>query len=228
MTKLIRSAAFPRRAFLRSALVGTAGMLLTPQIGGCSAPSPARADAEPTPATPTGSKVLLAYFSRPGENYYYGGRTELAVGNTEVLSGMISRLIGCDVHCIEPADPYPHDYTETVARNVREQNANARPAVANPLPLLAPYDVVLLGSPIWNVRPPTIMATFAESLDFTGKTVFPFTTYAVSGLGTAARDYAAYCPGATIEEGLAVRGEEVRDADAAVESWLRRIGLLKG
>ena len=49
----------------------------------------------------------------------------------------------------------------------------------------------------------------------------------MSGLGTTARDYAASCPGATIGEGLAVRGEEVRDAGAAVESWLRRINLLR-
>ena len=139
---------------------------------------------------------------------------------------MISRLIGCDVHRIEPVDPYPDDYAETVARNVREQDADARPAIANPLASIEPYDTVLLGSPIWNVRAPMIMSTFAESFDFTGKTVFPFTTYAVSGLGTTVRDYAASCPGATIGEGLAVRGEEVRDAGAAVESWLRRIGLL--
>ena len=71
-----------------------------------------------------------------------------------------------------------------------------------------------------------IMASFVEGFDFAGKTVFPFTTHAMSGLGTTARDYAASCPGATIGEGLAVRGEEVRDAGAAVESWLRRINLL--
>ena len=72
------------------------------------------------------------------------------------------------------------------------------------------------------------MTTFAEGLDFAGKAAFPFTTYAVSGLGTTMRDYAASCPGATIGEGLAVRGEEVGEAGAAVESWLRRIGLLTG
>ncbi len=94
---------------------------------------------------------MLAYFSRAGENYYYGGRTDLAVGNTEVVAGMIGGLIRCDVHRIEPADPYPDDYAETVARNVREQNANARPAIANPLASIARYDVVLLGSPIWIV-----------------------------------------------------------------------------
>lgn len=193
-----------------------------------------------TPAQPSststgsgsGSKVLLVYFSRAGENYYYGGRTQLKVGNSEVLAGMINRLIGCDVHRIEPADPYPEDYEETRARNVQEQEANARPAIANPLASIEPYDTVLLGSPIWNVRAPMIMSTFVEGFDFTGKTVFPFTTYAVSGLGTTVRDYTASCPGATIGGGLAVQGEKVQDGDPnvgpAVESWLRRIGLLSG
>jgi hypothetical protein len=140
---------------------------------------------------------------------------------------MIARLIGCDVHRIEAAEPYPDDYEATVARNVREQNADARPAIANPPASIARYDTVLLGSPIWNVRPPLIMATFAGRFDFAGKALFPFVTYAVSGLGAAARDYAAWCPGATIGEGLAVRGEEVSEAGAAVEAWLRRIDLLK-
>nr|WP_276615554.1 flavodoxin [Nonomuraea basaltis] len=82
-----------------------------------------------------------------------------------------------------------------------------------------------MGSGIWNVRPPMIMRTFAESLDFTGKTILPVVTYAVSGLGTAPEEYAAACPGATIGDGLAVRGEEVQQASAVVLSWLRRVGL---
>ena len=73
-----------------------------------------------------------------------------------------------------------------------------------------------------------IMSSFAERFDFKGKTIVPFTTHAMSGLGTTVRDYAASCPGATLGEGLAVRGEEVRDAGPAVEAWLRRIGLLNG
>jgi hypothetical protein len=48
----------------------------------------------------------------------------------------------------------------------------------------------------------------------------------MSGLGTTERDYAASCPGATLGEGLAVRGEEVADASPIIESWLRRTGLL--
>jgi hypothetical protein len=140
---------------------------------------------------------------------------------------MISELIECDVHRVEAVDPYSDDYDETVARNVREQEANARPAIADPLSTTDRDDVVLLGSPIWNVRAPMIMSAFAERYDFRGKSVHPVTTYAMSGLGTTERDYAASCPGATIGEGLAVRGEEVRKADAEVRSWLRRIGALR-
>jgi hypothetical protein len=91
---------------------------------------------EPTMSpAPTGaaSRTLLAYFSRAGENYYYGGRRDLEVGNTEVLARMISELIDCDVHRIDAADPYPAGYDATVARNVREQDADARPGIENPL-----------------------------------------------------------------------------------------------
>ncbi|WP_211275556.1 flavodoxin [Actinoplanes rectilineatus] len=68
--------------------------------------------------------------------------------------------------------------------------------------------------------------TFTEGLDFAGKTIHPLTTYAMSGLGNTERDYASSCPTAELGEGLAVRGEEVADAQPAVEAWLRRIGLL--
>ena len=44
----------------------------------------------------------------------------------------------------------------------------------------------------------------------------------MSGLGTTERDYATLCRGATVGEGLAVQGEEVGDADPAVQTWLRR------
>jgi flavodoxin len=174
-----------------------------------------------------GNNVLLAYFSRAGENYYYGGRRTLDVGNTQVVAEMISGLIDCDVYRIEAADPYSDDYDDTVARNLREQNADARPGIAEPLPAVEQYDTILLGSPIWNVRAPMIMSTFVEGLDLAGKTVLPFTTHAMSRLGNAPRDYARLLPTSTIGDGLAVQGEEARDAEADVEQWLRAAGLLR-
>lgn len=172
-------------------------------------------------------RVLLAYFSRPGENYYYGGRTNLKVGNTAVLAGMIADRIDCDVFRIDPTEPYPDDYEETVARNVREEQQNARPGVAGELPSLDGYDAVLLGSPVWNVQTPMIMRTFAEAFDWTGKSLHPFVTFAVSGLGSVVSDYRRAASDAEISEGLAVQGEEVADAESAVEAWLSKLGIPK-
>lgn len=170
-------------------------------------------------------KVLVAYFSRSGENFYYGDRTWLKVGNTAVVAKTIAELIDCDLYEIVAADPYPGDYEETVARNVREQDEDARPTIAEALPDVAAYDIVLIGSPIWNVRAPMIMSTFTEGLDLAGKPVHPFTTHAMSGLGTTQRDYAATCPDAIVGEGLAIQGEKAREARPEVAAWIRRIGL---
>jgi flavodoxin len=231
------TAATMGRRTLLTAMAGAGTLALASVQAGCSARSPRRPLTGPSPSTRSSSqepdptvnqnRVLLAYFSRAGENYYYGGRTNLKVGNTEVLARMIASRIDCDLHRIEAAAPYPEDYEATVARNVAEQDSDARPAIVNPLAALDGYDIVLLASPIWNVRPPMIMTTFAEGLDFDGRRVHPLTTHAMSGLGTAERDYARACPGATLAEGLAVQGEKVAGAGATVDAWLRRTGLTR-
>lgn len=222
-----------RRSVLRSA-TGLGAAIIATATSACSpdertVPVPPQDQTVPgtLPATAgPGNKVLLAYFSRAGENYYYGGRKDLDIGNTEVLVGMISELLTCDVHRIEAVDPYPESYDATVARNVREQNADARPAIANPLPAIDQYDTVLLASGIWNVRAPMIMTTFAASYDFSGKTIYPVTTHAMSGLGNTIRDYTKSCPNAEIGQGLAVKGEEVQEAGPNLQSWLQSSGLI--
>jgi flavodoxin len=211
------STTMERRSFLRLALASVVGAALGVPLSACGTRSPSEAER---------GRILLAYFSRAGENYWNGGRRNLKVGNTEVLARMISARLDCDVHRIEAADPYAESYDETVERNLCEQDANARPAIANPLGSIDQYDTILLASPIWNVRAPMIMTTFAETYDFSGKTVLPVTTHAMSGLGTTPDDYAQSCNGARIGTGLAVRGEEVRAAGTAVDSWLRRTRLL--
>jgi len=222
----VQDTMFGRRTLLRMAGATAAGAL-----AGCRADPPpptpqASTLSDGTTASSGRTNVLLAYFSRAGWNYHNGGRKYLQTGNTEVLTGIIRDLIGCDVYRIEAVEAYSDDYDDTVARNVREQNADARPAIANPLTSIAQYDTVLLASGIWNVRAPMIMSTFVDSYDFTGKTVHPVTTHAMSGLGTTERDYAASCRNATIAGGLAVRGEDVAESRPAVQTWLRENGLL--
>lgn len=173
-----------------------------------------------------GPNVLLVFFSRAGENYHEGGRRDLEVGNTAVLAEMIADRVDCDVYEIEAADPYTKAYDPTVERNVREQESDARPEIAGALPDVAGYDVVLLGSPVWNVRAPMIMSTFVEGVDLTSTTVLPFVTYAVSGMAGIDEDYRDALPGSDVGAGLAVRGETVADAGAELDDWLAAAGLV--
>ena len=223
-----------RREVLRAAGAAGATTAAAALLAACTpAPAPGTPGASSTPSTSgapsmsssPGRSVLIAYYSRPGENYWYGGRRDLATGNTEVLAGLLADRIDSDVFRIEAQDPYPEGYDATVARNVREQDADARPAITGSLPSLDGYDVVLLGSPIWNVRPPMIMSTFVDGVDLSGKQLFPFVTYAVSRLGDTEQVYRDLDSGARIGPGLAVLGETVRDAGDQAAGWLQQIGL---
>lgn len=169
--------------------------------------------------------TLLAFFSRPGENYSYGDREWIDIGHTERVAGFISAELGCDTYRIEAANPYPEAYDPTVARNSREQEDDARPEVDGDLPDLAGCDNLILGSPIWGSQAPMIMRTFIESVDLTGRTLFPFVTYAVSGLSGVDADYAQALPDTTVGEGLAIQGEESAEAAPAVREWLTSIGF---
>lgn len=209
--------------------LATAGLLLT----GCSptaatAPTPRTAGSTVPMPQSTADGTVVVYFSRAGENYWNGGRRTLATGNTKVLAQMLSDRLGCDSIELQPVDPYSSDYDATVQRNVQEEDADARPAIAGGVPDLSRYRTVLLGSPIWNVQPPMIMHTLLDGVDWTGKTLHPFVTYAVSGLGSTIGRYRDAASGARLDgDGLAIRGEEVRDAAATrrAAAWLRDIGL---
>ena len=134
-----------RRTLLQGTLAGGVGAVTRTGLRATAASSGGEHTAtdhtsrEFAPGEPT---ILLAFFSRAGENYFYGDRTELEVGNTEVLAGMIRDLIACDVYRIDPVNPYPDDYEETVQLNVREQDVDARPAIANPLECPSSHDHV--------------------------------------------------------------------------------------
>ncbi|PBC39363.1 hypothetical protein CJ179_35580 [Rhodococcus sp. ACS1] len=223
-----------RRTLLTAGLTGLTAIAAV--LTGCTTeqrPQEGPATGERTPRTPDpetttvpGPRVLLVYFSRAGENYYYRGRRNLEVGNTEVLAGMISDRIDCVTYEIEAADPYPDAYDPTVERNRREQQDDARPAIANPLPDVSGYDIVLLGSPVWNMRTPMIMSTFVEGVDLAGKTILPFVTYAVSGMSGIDDDYRDALPGSDVRDGLAIQGETVAEAAPDLDTWLSANNLV--
>jgi len=227
----------PRRTFLSSALAlgaaGPAGFVAAcssdtqPEKTESAIVSPsAQSTTEPAGSSGSGSKMLMVYFSRAGEQYWDGGRRTVSVGNTAMIAGFISNAAHGDVYRIEAADAYPSAYEPTVARNVSEMQADARPEIADPLPLIDSYDTILLRSPVWAVQAPMIMRTLVEGVaGLAGKTVHPFVTYAVSQMGNVMDDYTRLYSEATFGEGLAIRGEEARQAESQVREWLSRIGV---
>lgn len=239
----MEAANLDRRSFLKGGALAAASLALAPSLFACATPeqtepvpenegAPARESATPQPnaeaAPAAGSGVLVAFFSRAGENYTSAGIVPTEVGNTSIMAGFVQEALGCDVFEITAADPYPYDYDEQLDRAQAELDADARPAIAGELPDLSAYDTVLVGSGIWWGRPPMIMRTFLEAVDTAGKTVVPFTTHGGSGLGSASSDYQALCPDAALADGLAVSGERVSDSREDVLAWLRDLGLLEG
>jgi flavodoxin len=171
------------------------------------------------------SKCLIAYFSRPGNNYVGGRIVNLPVGNTEVVAKMIQEMTAGDLFRIEAVKKYPEDYTEITELAREEMNTNARPELAGRLENLASYDAIFLGYPNWWGTMPMPVFTFLEGYDFSGKTIVPFCTHEGSGLGRSIADIKKTCPHAIVPDGLAVRGGEVRNAQAEVSAWLREIGM---
>lgn len=167
------------------------------------------------------SRILVAYFSRAGENYNVG---TVEKGNTQIMAEMIAEETGGTLFKIETVTPYPSNYDECTDVAKQEQNDNARPELKEVVDNFDDYDTIILGYPIWWGDMPMAMYTFLESYDFSGKTVLPFNTHEGSGeAGTTGKIQSAL-PQATVLEGLAVQGktaQEDRDETmTTIQEWL--------
>jgi flavodoxin len=128
-------------------------------------------------------RILVAYFSRGGNNYVNGTIVNLPIGNTEVLAKMIQETTKGDIFRINTVNPYPLDYKETTDVAGKELREQARPKLSNRVENIDLYNIVLLGYPNWWGTIPMAVATFLSEYDFSGKTIAPFCTNEGSGLG---------------------------------------------
>ena len=174
-------------------------------------------------------KILIAYFSRAGENYNVGTVSE---GNTAKLAREIAVQTGGDLFEIVPETAYPVSYDEMLTVATRERANDERPAIKNRIENFDGYDTVFLGYPIWWGDLPMILHSFMESYDFTGKTVIPFNTHEGSGQSGTQKTIADKLAGATVLQGLAMRGSTAQNlkcdgTDATVKNWLDGLGIEK-
>ena len=119
------------------------------------------------------SKKLVTYFS--------------ASGVTAAAAKTLAEAANADMYEIRPAFPYTRadlNWMDKQSRSsVEMQNKTLRPAIADTDAAVAEYDVIFVGFPIWWYVAPTIINTFLEAYDFSGKTVVLFATSGGSGFG---------------------------------------------
>lgn len=153
-------------------------------------------------STETAAKSLVVYFSWSG--------------NTENVAKSIQRQTDSDIWEIIPVTPYSDDYDAVVDLAQKEQSTDARPAISGSIENIEQYDVIYVGYPNWWYVAPTIINTFVESYDFSGKTIVPFATSGGSGMGRTVEVLKALCPNANWEKGKMLN----RVSDKELKDWL--------
>lgn len=157
-------------------------------------------------------KVLVAYFS--------------ASGATAKSAKKLAEATGADLFEIKPKIPYTQadlDWTDKKSRSSVEMNdLKSRPGIADKCSNMEDYGIIFLGFPIWWYVAPTIINTFLESYDFSGKTVVPFATSGGSGMGKVNDGLQASCPGAKLLQGRLVNGNVSKDS---LKKWMNDLKL---
>lgn len=158
------------------------------------------------------SKKLVAYFS--------------ASGVTAGVAKDLAQAAGADLYEIKPETPYTAadlDWTNKKSRSsVEMSDKSSRPAIADRDANIARYDVIFLGFPIWWYVAPTIINTFLESYDFSGRTVVLFATSGGSGFGKTVAELKDSAPGAAICEGKLLNGHPSAES---LRAWVEGMNL---
>ena len=159
---------------------------------------------------PTMSNKLVAYFS--------------ATGKTECLARQLAETVDADLYEIKPQVPYTEadlDWEDPNSRSTMEmKDPKSRPAIAGRIENMEEYDTVYVGFPIWWYVAPTIINTFLESYDMTGKTVVIFATSGGSGMGKTLEKLKDSCPGAELAEGIVLKNGM---GTAEISDWLKSL-----
>lgn len=157
-------------------------------------------------------KALVAYFS--------------ASGTTARVAKTLASAINADLYEIEPKQPYTTADLNWNSKNSRSSvemnDKSSRPEIAGHVQSLEQYDTVFVGFPIWWYVAPTIINTFLEQYDLTGKTVVPFATSGGSGMGRTNEYLKNSCAGAVLKEGKKFSPSV---GESELKSWINGLGI---
>ena len=159
------------------------------------------------------SKKLVAYFS--------------ASGVTAKLAKNLAEAAGADLYEIKPAVPYTNadlNWQDKNSRSSVEMNDKSfRPAIADTDANIADYDTIFVGFSIWWYVAPTIINTFLEAYDFSGKTIILFATSGGSGMGNSAKELRL-----SVSDSAVIKDGKRFSANASVselKEWVNSFGI---
>ena len=157
-------------------------------------------------------KALVCYFS--------------ATGNTARVAKTLAEAAGAELYEICPAVPYERkdlNWMDKKSRTTLEmQDPDFRTTLADTDAPVAEAELIFVGFPIWWYREPSIIDSFLEAYDFTGKTVVPFFTSGGSQLGEGQERIAALAKGATVLPG---KRFSARASESEVKNWIKSLPL---
>ena len=159
------------------------------------------------------SETLVAYFS--------------ASGVTAKLAKNLAEAAEADIYEIKPAVPYTNADLNWQDKNSRSsvemKDKSCRPAIADTDANIADYDTIFVGFPIWWYVAPTIINTFLEAYDFSGKTIILFATSGGSGMGNSAKELRQ-----SVSENAVIKDGKRFNANASVselKEWVKSLGI---
>ncbi len=159
------------------------------------------------------SKKLVAYFS--------------ASGVTAKLAKNLAEAAGADIYEIRPEVPYTNadlNWQDKNSRSSVEMNDKSfRPSIADTDANIADYDTIFVGFPIWWYVAPTIINTFLEAYDFSGKTIILFATSGGSGMGNSAKELRL-----SVSDSAVIKDGKRFSANASVnelKEWVNSLGI---
>lgn len=156
------------------------------------------------------AKSLVAYFS--------------ASGVTKKAAEKLAKAAGADLFEIKPVTPYTQadlNWMDKKSRSsVEMSNPDSRPEIGTKVEDMAQYDTVYIGFPIWWYTAPTIIKTFLEAYDFSGKKIALFATSGGSGFGKTAKDLTP-----CVDSSAQFISEKMlnRVSESELEAWVKTV-----
>lgn len=185
-------------------------LVLAAALLACLALTPGAAGAEENGGSHKEQKVLIIYFSHSG--------------NTKIAAERLREKTGGDIYAIETVRTYPEVYRNLTEEAKRELEAHDLPELKGPPPDLAPYDLILVGGPVWWYTVSTPLMKFLEQTDFQGKRVAVFCTHG-GGTGHYLEDFKTQAKNAVVLDCLYLWGSEAgsRNTSRTLDNWLTKL-----